>query len=205
MLKFFYNLTFKEGFVKKKFLVVLMFAAIAAAPLFSIDDDWYTKHSATLKDGGLLLNAGFALGWWGIGGVAAVDWVMPKTPFTLGGGIGLTFYEAAPGYDGISNSHVFIPLSFRFAWHPDLGVKNLDLYALATITPTISINSYPVPDGVDANLRPKYRKETKSGLWWASIIGVSAGARYYFAGNIGAFAELGYGIAPVSIGVTFKL
>ena len=36
------------------------------------------------------------------------------------------------------------------------------------------------------------------------IIPFFAGARYYFTDNIGAFAELGYGIAAFQFGVSFK-
>lgn len=35
-------------------------------------------------------------------------------------------------------------------------------------------------------------------------IGVFAGGRYFFAKNAGAFAELGYGISPLQLGLTFK-
>jgi hypothetical protein len=41
---------------------------------------------------------------------------------------------------------------------------------------------------------------TASGLGWSLFLG----GRYYFSDNIGAFAELGYGIAYLQLGVTFK-
>lgn len=34
-------------------------------------------------------------------------------------------------------------------------------------------------------------------------IAIHAGARYMFAGNIGGYAELGYGISPLQLGVSF--
>lgn len=34
--------------------------------------------------------------------------------------------------------------------------------------------------------------------------GIHAGARYMFAGNVGAFAELGYGISPLHLGVSVR-
>ncbi len=34
--------------------------------------------------------------------------------------------------------------------------------------------------------------------------GLHFGARYFFSENIGAFAELGYGVSPIELGVTFK-
>jgi hypothetical protein len=37
------------------------------------------------------------------------------------------------------------------------------------------------------------------------VIELHAGARYYFKDKIGAFAELGYGISPLQLGVTVKL
>ena len=33
---------------------------------------------------------------------------------------------------------------------------------------------------------------------------IHAGARYLFANNVGAYAELGYGISPLQLGLTFK-
>ncbi|HEX2605726.1 MAG TPA: hypothetical protein VHK91_00040, partial [Flavisolibacter sp.] len=35
-------------------------------------------------------------------------------------------------------------------------------------------------------------------------VGIFAGGRYYFAPNVGAFAELGYGISPLQLGLTVK-
>lgn len=34
------------------------------------------------------------------------------------------------------------------------------------------------------------------------VIAIHAGARYMFAGNIGGYAELGYGISPLQVGVS---
>jgi hypothetical protein len=36
------------------------------------------------------------------------------------------------------------------------------------------------------------------------LVGVHAGARYFFTPNIGAFAEVGYGVAALNLGVSFK-
>lgn len=35
-------------------------------------------------------------------------------------------------------------------------------------------------------------------------VGFFAGGRYFFAKNAGAFAEVGYGISPLQLGITFK-
>lgn len=35
--------------------------------------------------------------------------------------------------------------------------------------------------------------------------GIHIGARYYFTEKVAGFAELGYGLAPLAIGATFKL
>jgi hypothetical protein len=35
--------------------------------------------------------------------------------------------------------------------------------------------------------------------------GIHAGGRYLFSPKVGAFAELGYGISPLELGITFKL
>jgi hypothetical protein len=59
------------------------------------------------------------------------------------------------------------------------------------------------------NLKVKYNGHGDDDLYKASAgavgIGIFAAGRYYFSDNIGAYAELGYGISPLQIGVTFKL
>ncbi len=36
------------------------------------------------------------------------------------------------------------------------------------------------------------------------LLGIHVGARYFFTENLGAFAEVGYGVSPLEIGVTYK-
>lgn len=36
------------------------------------------------------------------------------------------------------------------------------------------------------------------------FFGVHAGARYLFSDHVGAFAEVGYGVAALKLGATFK-
>lgn len=36
-------------------------------------------------------------------------------------------------------------------------------------------------------------------------LGLHIGGRYFFSNNVGGFAEVGYGVAPLQLGVTFKL
>lgn len=38
----------------------------------------------------------------------------------------------------------------------------------------------------------------------AIALAIHIGSHYYFSSNIGAFAELGYGISPLQLGVSFK-
>ena len=45
-----------------------------------------------------------------------------------------------------------------------------------------------------------YVSSYNSGINWSLFLG----ARYFFTENVGAFAELGYGISNLNLGVTFK-
>lgn len=48
---------------------------------------------------------------------------------------------------------------------------------------------------------PEYTSKSTGG---ALGIGIFAGGRYLFAGNVGVFAEVGYGISPLQVGLAIK-
>ena len=53
-----------------------------------------------------------------------------------------------------------------------------------------------------SNHRDKYRVMRQKE---ALLFGAQVGANYYFSSNTGAFAELGYGIGILTIGLTARL
>ena len=81
-------------------------------------------------------------------------------------------------------------LGARGAFHYQFAPK-LDTYAGLMLS--YDIISYPSSWG-------NYVSSYNSGINWSLFLG----ARYFFTENIGAFAELGYGISNLNLGVTFK-
>lgn len=115
---------------------------------------------------------------------------------TLGGTFGYTFQSYRYGYIWGSNYryswHNFI-LAARSAWHHNWGVDKLDTYAGASAG--VRFNVYN--DGDDPNNNPDY----------ASVyphFGGFVGAAYYFKPTVGVFAEVGYDINFITIGLNFN-
>jgi hypothetical protein len=80
----------------------------------------------------------------------------------------------------------------RGAWHfTGLNVDKLDLYGglmLSYDNLSFSANDGYAPGSYSSNVE----------------LTPFVGARYYFANNLGAYAELGYGVAILSIGLSYK-
>ena len=79
-------------------------------------------------------------------------------------------------------------------YHMDL-VDNLDTYG------GLLLGFRIVSDKATGTWAGAYSSSVGSGLTGSLFIG----AKYYFSDNIGAFAELGYGIAYFTLGASFKL
>ncbi|WP_353129237.1 outer membrane beta-barrel protein [Parapedobacter pyrenivorans] len=84
----------------------------------------------------------------------------------------------------------YIILGGRGSYHFDFGVENLDPYAGVLLGYNIASVS------TDTNLPTA----SAGGFIW----GAHAGARYFFSPKFGAFAEVGYGIAWLNVGVALK-
>jgi len=101
------------------------------------------------------------------------------------------------GYDGAKVEtgmgdwkYNYIIVGGRGSYHFDFGVENLDPYAGVMLGYNIaSVNT-------DTNLPTA----SAGGFIW----GAHAGARYFFSPKFGAFAEVGYGIAWLNVGVALK-
>ncbi|MCL1938161.1 MAG: hypothetical protein FWF52_07185 [Candidatus Azobacteroides sp.] len=85
-------------------------------------------------------------------------------------------------------NHLFI--GARGALHYQL-INKLDTYAGLML-------GYEV---VSANSHEGFSSPIGSGFSWA----LYAGGRYYFTDKFGVFAEVGYGVAALQLGVAFKL
>ena len=103
------------------------------------------------------------------------------------GGI-LGYSIATSGVFGSNFKATYFLIGARGAYHFEVG-DNLDLYAGAML----GYNSVSYSD-------TGFGTFAGSGI----VVGIFGGGRYMFSENIGAFAELGYSIAVVNVGVTFK-
>jgi hypothetical protein len=109
---------------------------------------------------------------------------------SIGGYLGFKSYKYSN--DGFSEKWRYTIIGVRGAYHlTSLHVTNLDLYGGLML----SYNNLHFSDN-DGN----------SGANYGSAAGFSAfvGGRYYFSKSIAAFAELGYGVAYINLGVALK-
>jgi len=110
---------------------------------------------------------------------------------SLGGYIGIKDYN----YTGVGYSEKwnYTVIGVRGAWHfTGLDIDNLDLYGGLMLADYILSYSSEGTTGLPGN--------------YGSTVGVSvyAGAKYYFAGNLGAYGELGFGANILSLGLSYK-
>jgi len=87
----------------------------------------------------------------------------------------------------------YLILGARGAVHYHL-INNLDTYA------GLMLGYNNISSKTFGNWGSTIGTATASGLTWSMFLGT----RYYFKENMGAFAELGYGIAYLQLGVTFR-
>lgn len=177
--------------MKKILLLTLMVLIFATSAAFA------TK----VKKGDAFLNAGIGLAtFYGTG-----DQVLPpimvsyekavKDKITIGGY--LSYYQTEYSYswfgDGCDWSYNYITIGARGAYHfYDEG--KWDAYGGLFL----GYNILFFDDNCDLG---DYTNDAAGSFGYAFF----AGARYWFTPKIGAFAELGYGLAALSIGVTFSM
>lgn len=123
-------------------------------------------------------------GFWDIGGPGVIS---------LGGYVGNTGYKYTDaGYTAKWN---YIVVGARGAYHYNgfTELSNLDVYGGVMLG--YNIVKYTA-DGAGADLANSYG----SGLGLSGFVG----GRWLFTENVGAYAELGYGVSVLAVGVTFK-
>jgi hypothetical protein len=153
---------------------------------------------AELDKGNLLLNAGLGFGYYYAGGVPilfSAEWAI-NDAITIGPYLGFTTWRN--NYFGYKWSYTFIDLGVRgayhFSKHLDLSTDKLDLYGGVMLG--YRITSVKEPDGFGGDY-DAYGSAVTAGLF--------GGARWYFTNGFAVNGELGYGVAPLLLGVTFKL
>jgi len=195
--------------MKKIFLGVSAFM-IAATSLSGQN----TTETFAKKDN--VLGFGF-----GVGGVYGITSVSSQSPvfgvqydrgiieLGMGGVIGvggfMGYKSIVDKYDDFSGTYKdkFNILIFgaRGTFHYDLfKVKNLDTYAGTMIAFHSLSHKRDYPNNYNNNNNYYYRKSPGS----AAYASIFAGAKYYFAPQVAAYAEVGYGVSWLTMGIAFK-
>ncbi|AKD55754.1 hypothetical protein [Spirosoma radiotolerans] len=143
------------------------------------------------------LNAGVGLAAYYGGGLplgvsAEVD---VKNNFSVGGSIDYFRYN----YGYYSGGYTFIYAGARASYHlgEALNVQNSEFDPYIGASLGFRHAGYHDSYGYSYS---DYGSGYNSGLW----IGIHAGARYLFSPKIGAFAEVGYGVSALKVGLTAK-
>ena|ERR1700743_631920 len=126
-------------------------------------------------------------------------WEAGPGVISLGGYLGYKGYKysAFAGPDSYTEKWNYTILGVRGAYHfTGLDVDHLDVYGGLMLAYDALNYSYTSNNG---------NGFANSGSY-GSDLGLTAfvGAKYYFAGDLGAFAELGYGVAFLNLGISYK-
>jgi hypothetical protein len=160
----------------------------------------FASAQARYDKGDVLVNAGIGLGYYFAGGVPlllSAEFAVNDV-FTVGPYLGYTSYKYNYGFGGYNFKYTFFDLGVRGSYHFnelfEIQNEKVDVYGGAFLG--FLISSYS-GDGFSGTYDDPY----SGGL----RLGIHAGARYFFSQKVAGYAELGYGIAPLSLGLTFKL
>ncbi|GGC31119.1 hypothetical protein GCM10011386_23880 [Parapedobacter defluvii] len=154
-----------------------------------------SSFGQAFEQGDKLLNIGV-----GLGSQFMAAGAKGTPPVGLSLEFGVSDKISVGGYAGYAGAKVetvvgdwkynYIIVGGRGSYHFDFGVENLDPYAGVLLGYNIASVS------TDTNLPTA----SAGGFIW----GAHAGARYFFSPKFGAFAEVGYGIAWLNVGVALK-
>jgi hypothetical protein len=174
-----------------KFLCVI---AIVFSATFVSGQSRYTK-------GDVLVNAGVGLGYYYAGGVPlllSAEWAVNDV-ISVGPYLGYTSYNYNYGFVGTRYRYryTFFDIGVRGSYHFselfEIRDERIDVYGGAFLGFVVS--------NFSSNFGGDYDDPYAGGL----RLGIHVGARYYFTEKLAGYGELGYGIAPLSLGLTFKL
>jgi hypothetical protein len=195
------ELIFKKTFIMKKTMLLFLL------PLA------ITARSQTYKTGDNVISAGIGLGssianYGGATqspGISAQFehgfWEAGPGVISLGAYVGYKGYKYSgqeAGY-GFSEKWNYTIIGARGAYHfTGINVDHLDLYAGLMLSYNDLNYSY-------SNNFPGGGSGSVNSASYGSAVGLSAfaGAHYYFAGNLGAYGEVGFGVAILNIGLCY--
>lgn len=173
----------------KKVQLIALFAVLAFVA-------GVNRSSAQSVKGKNFVNAGIGIGSFGFSGTGGL-------PVTVSFEHGFTDKISGGGFFGIIKrkfledyTYSYVVAGARASYHfnEELNVKNpkLDLYGGASLY----YRGYKLKAG-DGEL-DTYFKASGGNVG----IGIHAAARYLFTEKVGGYAELGYGVSPLQLGVT---
>jgi hypothetical protein len=189
----------------KKIVLVVALAMIGAGGISALN---WQAFPDPIKEGDFMISPGIGFGTPLHGNMvippisASIDYAMPVgLPFTLGALAGFTTSEYKGSHGGgntFTYDYTGIAIAGRFGYHPDLGVKNLNISANIALGYYIYNAKAAYADTWSGD---KPNPDDYSRLY----LSFNLGARYFFTNNIGAFLDLGYSaMSFVTAGATFK-
>ena len=129
-------------------------------------------------------------------------WELGDGTVSLGGYLGYKAFKNDYSYGGYSETWkwTYTIIGIRGAYHFPLDNEKLDLYLGAML-------SYNIVNFKYTNNDPYYNSAFDYSAGYGSGVGFTGfgGIRYYISDKFGLNAELGYGIAYLTLGVSFKL
>lgn len=185
--------------MKKIFISASIVASLLIASTGVFSQEINSSGFENVK-GKNFLNAGIGLGSFGLSGAGGLPITASfEHGFTknISAGINAGLIKRSFATDW---KYTYLLLGVRGSYHLNevlkIGNPDLDVYAGAGLT----YRRYKIKYGSDLN-EDYYGKASGGDM----TINIHAGGRYFFTQGIGAFAEIGYGISPLQIGVTIKL
>lgn len=173
----------------KKFNVIL--ATCLTVFLFSV------TAKAQYEQGQSDINLGIGFAPFGLNGSSTVPPISVsyeygiKENISVGGYFGYTASESVAG--AYTSKFTYMIIGARGSYHHQF-VDNIDTYAGAMLGFNMANISY------EPALPAGFPEPSAGGFTYSVFIG----GRYHFTDNLGAFAEIGYGISAINLGLTYK-
>jgi hypothetical protein len=169
----------------KKILLLVAFSTILAI-----------QSQAQYDKGDFLLNVGVGAGYYYAGGVPLIvsaEWFVTDK-ISVGPYLGYTRWNNR--WTAYDYRYTFIDIGARGSYHFSelFGINNENMDVYGGVLLGFTASSYTGPNSTFYN--DVYDNRV--------TIGPFAGFRYFFAPKVAGYGELGYGISPLAIGLTFK-
>ncbi|MDR3287772.1 MAG: hypothetical protein LBT27_10075 [Prevotellaceae bacterium] len=181
---------------------------IAIVALFCFGFNLITNAQTIFSEGDRVVNLGIGLGDY-LGGAGYSSSIPISGSFEYGIKDNLFDEKSSLGVGGYlayaSNKYTYLDNTTFGGWkysHFVLGARGLLHYQFVDKLDTYAglMLGYDVVSSSAYGNLPSKTSATGSGFGFSLFVG----GRYYFTENIAAFAEIGYGIAALQLGVAFK-